>query len=47
MSIRQNSQAATSRWLGTGAGTLAWIVVLCGSIAALVVVFRQYREHGS
>lgn len=38
--------AATSRWLHGGPGTLAWIVLLCASIAALLVVFRRYREYG-
>ncbi len=39
--------AATNRWLGSGAGTVAWIAVLGGSVVALVVVFRQYREYGA
>jgi multisubunit Na+/H+ antiporter MnhB subunit len=38
--------AATGRWLDTGAGTAVWVVLLGGSIAALVMVFRQYREYG-
>ena len=38
--------AATGRWLDTGAGTALWIVLIGGSIAALVAVFRQYREYG-
>jgi O-antigen/teichoic acid export membrane protein len=39
------SLAATGRWLNTGAGTIAWIVLIGGSIAALVTVFREYREY--
>jgi hypothetical protein len=38
--------AATGRWLDSGAGTLVWIALLVGAIAALVTVFRQYREYG-
>jgi heme O synthase-like polyprenyltransferase len=38
--------AATARWLDTGAGTLAWIVLMTGSVFALFAVFRQYREYG-
>jgi multisubunit Na+/H+ antiporter MnhB subunit len=38
--------AGTNRWLDTGGGTVLWLVVLGGSIAALVAVFRQYREYG-
>ena len=38
--------AGTRRWLDTGAGTAVWVVLLGGSIAALVMVFRQYREYG-
>jgi multisubunit Na+/H+ antiporter MnhB subunit len=38
--------AGTNRWLEGGAGTLIWILLLCGSVAALVMVFRQYREYG-
>src|SRR5213080_5417876 len=37
--------AGTNRWLATGAGTLVWLLLLCGSVAALVMVFRQYREY--
>jgi O-antigen/teichoic acid export membrane protein len=37
--------AATGRWLNTGAGTIAWILLIGGSIAALVTVFREYREY--
>ena len=37
--------AGTNRWLGTGGGTVIWIVVLGASVAALVTVFRQYREY--
>jgi O-antigen/teichoic acid export membrane protein len=37
--------AATGRWLNTPAGTIAWIVLIGGSIAALVTVFREYREY--
>jgi multisubunit Na+/H+ antiporter MnhB subunit len=39
--------AATRRWLDTGAGTLVWIVLIGGSVVALVAVFRQYREYGA
>jgi hypothetical protein len=38
--------AATGRWLGTGGGVVLWLAVLIGSIVALVMVFRQYREYG-
>jgi hypothetical protein len=38
--------AATGRWLDSGVGTLVWIALLAGAIAALVTVFRQYREYG-
>ena len=38
--------AGTRRWLDTGAGTVVWVVLLAGSVAALVSVFRQYREYG-
>jgi multisubunit Na+/H+ antiporter MnhB subunit len=38
--------AATGRWLHSGIGTLVWIALLAGAIAALVTVFRQYREYG-
>jgi hypothetical protein len=38
--------AATNRWLDTGAGTAIWVVLLGGAVAALFVVFRQYREYG-
>jgi multisubunit Na+/H+ antiporter MnhB subunit len=38
--------AGTNRWLDTGVGTLVWLVVLGGSITALLAVFRQYREYG-
>jgi heme O synthase-like polyprenyltransferase len=38
--------SATARWLDTGAGTLAWIVLMAGSVFALFAVFRQYREYG-
>ena len=38
--------AGTRRWLDTGAGTAVWVLVLGGSLAALVSVFRQYREYG-
>ena len=38
--------AATGRWLDTGAGTLVWFLLIGGSVAALVTVFRQYREYG-
>jgi hypothetical protein len=37
--------AGTNRWLDTGIGTLVWIALLGGSVAALVAVFRQYREY--
>src|SRR5438034_11844504 len=37
--------AGTKRWLDTGAGTAVWLVLLCGSVAALIAVFRQYREY--
>jgi hypothetical protein len=37
--------AATGRWLDTGAGTAVWVVLIGGAIAALVAVFRQYREY--
>jgi hypothetical protein len=37
--------AATGRWLSTGGGVVIWLVLLVGSIAALVAVFRQYREY--
>src|SRR5919204_5352172 len=33
--------AGTNSWLDTGGGTVLWLVVLGGSIAALVTVFRQ------
>jgi multisubunit Na+/H+ antiporter MnhB subunit len=39
--------AAAGRWLDRGAGTAVWIVLIGGSIAALVMVFRQYREYGA
>jgi len=39
--------AGTRRWLDTGAGTALWVVLLGGSVAALVSVFRQYREYGA
>jgi multisubunit Na+/H+ antiporter MnhB subunit len=38
--------AATGRWLDSGPGTAIWIVLIGGAIAALVTVFRQYREYG-
>jgi len=38
--------AATGRWLSNGGGVVLWLVVLVGSIVALVAVFRQYREYG-
>ena len=38
--------AATGRWLSNGGGVVIWVVLLGGSIAALVAVFRQYREYG-
>jgi heme O synthase-like polyprenyltransferase len=38
--------AATGRWLDNGAGVVVWLALLIGSIAALVAVFRQYREYG-
>jgi len=38
--------AATGRWLDNGGGVVLWLVLLVGSIAALVAVFRQYREYG-
>jgi heme O synthase-like polyprenyltransferase len=38
--------AATGRWLDSGPGTAVWIVLIGGAIAALVTVFRQYREYG-
>ena|SRR5436190_2954803 len=38
--------AGTRRWLDTGGGTVVWVVLLGGSVAALVSVFRQYREYG-
>ena len=38
--------AATGRWLNSGAGVIAWIALIGASIAALVTVFRQYREYG-
>jgi hypothetical protein len=39
--------AGTNRWLDTAAGTAVWVVLLGGSVAALVSVFRQYREYGA
>ncbi len=38
--------AGTRRWLDTGAGTAVWVLLIGGSLAALVSVFRQYREYG-
>src|SRR4051794_15760716 len=38
--------AGTKRWLGSSAGTLAWVLLLGASLTALVAVFRQYREYG-
>ena len=38
--------AGTRRWLDTGAGTAVWVLVIGASLAALVSVFRQYREYG-
>src|SRR5947208_7519394 len=37
--------AATGRWLNSGAGTVVWVIVIGGSIAALVAIFRQYRDY--
>jgi hypothetical protein len=37
--------AAAGRWLNSGAGAIVWIVLIGGSIAALVTVFREYREY--
>jgi multisubunit Na+/H+ antiporter MnhB subunit len=37
--------AGTRRWLDTPGGTAAWVLLLGGSVAALVSVFRQYREY--
>jgi multisubunit Na+/H+ antiporter MnhB subunit len=37
--------AATRRWLDTPGGTAAWVLLLGGSVTALVSVFRQYREY--
>src|SRR5215207_7810968 len=37
--------AGTNRWLDTGVGTLVWVVLLGGAVAALFAVFRQYREY--
>jgi multisubunit Na+/H+ antiporter MnhB subunit len=39
--------AGTNRWLDTAAGTAVWVVLLGGSVAALVSVFRQYLEYGA
>src|SRR3954471_21308651 len=38
--------AGTNRWLDTPGGTAVWVLLLGGSVAALVSVFRQYREYG-
>ena len=38
--------AGTRRWLDTGGGTIVWILLLGASLAALVSVFRQYRDYG-
>jgi multisubunit Na+/H+ antiporter MnhB subunit len=37
--------AAADRWLHSGIGALVWIAVIGGAIAALVMVFREYREY--
>jgi multisubunit Na+/H+ antiporter MnhB subunit len=37
--------AGTKRWLGTGGGTAVWVVLIGASLAALVSVFRQYRQY--
>lgn len=38
--------AGTGRWLTSGPGVVLWLALLGGSIVALVLVFRQYREYG-
>jgi hypothetical protein len=38
--------AGTRRWLDTAGGTVVWVLLLGGALAALVSVFRQYREYG-
>ena len=38
--------AGTRRWLDTAAGTVVWVLLIGGALAALVSVFRQYREYG-
>jgi multisubunit Na+/H+ antiporter MnhB subunit len=38
--------AGTNRWLDTAGGTAVWVVLIGGSLAAVVSVFRQYREYG-
>src|SRR4051794_34450251 len=38
--------AGTRRWLDTAAGTIVWVLLIGGALAALVSVFRQYREYG-
>src|SRR6476469_7918522 len=37
--------AGTRRWLDTAGGTVLWVLVICGSLVALMAVFRQYREY--
>jgi hypothetical protein len=37
--------AGTNRWLDTAGGTVVWVLLLGGAVAALVSVFRQYREY--
>ena len=45
---RDRARARRRRAAGwtRAAGTAVWIVLIGGSIAALVTVFRQYREYG-
>jgi hypothetical protein len=38
--------AGTRRWLDTAGGTVLWVVLIGGALAALVSAFRIYREYG-
>jgi hypothetical protein len=38
--------AGTRRWLDTGGGTVLWVLLIGGSLVALVSAFRIYREYG-
>jgi multisubunit Na+/H+ antiporter MnhB subunit len=37
--------AGTRRWLDTAGGTVLWVLLIGGSLVALMAVFRQYREY--